>query len=71
MNEPKGRAFPPAASLGLPLEQALLVCREAGMEPLVVMTGRQDREDASPRVIGLRPGTLVAALLRDGDPRKE
>ncbi|MCQ2453272.1 MAG: hypothetical protein MJ136_01640 [Clostridia bacterium] len=63
--------MPPSACLGLPLAQALLVCKKAGQEPEVRMTGMEDRGETTMRVIGLRPGVLVAAHFRDGDPRRK
>ena len=58
------------ACLGLPLEQALLCCKEMDMDMQVVYTGeRQAQSDLTPRVVAVRAGCLVVSLFRDGDPR--
>ena len=58
--------------LGLPLSQALALCRAWGMEPAVIYTGERAAEsDLTPRVIALRENALIAAYFRDGDPREE
>ena len=62
--------------LGLPLEDALKLAREAGVEPRVTVTSasRRGREDTPPpqgsaRVIRVREGELTVSLFMDGDPR--
>ena len=58
--------------LGLPLRQALAVCRAAGWEPRILYTGeRAAQADLTPRVIAFRPDALIVSLFRDGDPREE
>ena len=58
--------------LGLPLAQALALCRAGGWEPQIIYTGeRAAEENLTPRVVAFRPDALVAAYFRDGDPREE
>lgn len=58
--------------LGLPLAQALALCREGGWEPRIEYTGeRAAQEGLTPRVIAFQQGTLIAALFRDGDPGED
>ena len=58
--------------LGLPLAQALALCRSGGWEPQIIYTGERAAEEGlTPRVIAFREGALIAALFRDGDPREE
>ncbi len=64
--------FPLQRCLGLPVEQALAICRAAGQEPDILYTGeRAAQTDFTPRVIAFRKNTLIAAYFRDGDPREE
>ena len=59
------------ACLGLPLGQALSLCREKGIEPCVLYTGeRSEAPEFSARVVAACGSTLVAALFRDGDPKE-
>ena len=59
------------ACLGLPLEQALLCCKEQGIEMRVTYTGERNvQAGLTPRVIAVQADCLVAALFRDGDPRQ-
>ncbi|MBR5232465.1 MAG: hypothetical protein IKW00_09525 [Clostridia bacterium] len=59
------------ACLGLPLGQALSLCREKGIVPRVLYTGeRCAADDLTARVVAVRGDTLVAALFRDGDPKE-
>jgi len=58
------------ACLGLPLEQALLRCKEMDLDMQVIFTGeRQAQENLTPRVVAVLPDCLVVSLFRDGDPR--
>ena len=59
------------ACLGLPLRQALSLCKQLGIEPRVLYTGeRQEAEGLTARVVSVRGNVLYAALFRDGDPRQ-
>lgn len=59
------------ACLGLPLGQALSMCKQAGMAPQVLCTGeRQQAEGLTARVVAVRGDTLVVSLFRDSDPRQ-
>ena len=56
---------------GLPLGQALSLCREKGIEPHVLYTGeRSAADDLTPRVVAVCGNTLIVSLFRDGDPKK-
>lgn len=69
---PTDQASLAKACLGLPLAQALALCRARGWEPTVIYTGeRAAAVDLTPRVIAFRANTLIAAFFRDGDPREE
>ena len=60
------------ACLGLPLPQALALCRAAGWEPQVLYTGERAAEAGlAPRVIAFRRDALIVSLFRNGDPREE
>jgi hypothetical protein len=60
----------PEALLGMPLDAALALCREAGMEPAVRRTDdpRGARETGTPRVVRVRGSELTVSLFRDGAP---
>lgn len=59
------------ACLGLPLEQALLCCKEAGICPHVMYTGERKADDGlTPRVVAVQENCLVVSLFRDGDPKQ-
>lgn len=59
-----------AACQGLPLEQALAVCRSMGWTPQVIYTGeRQPAPQLTPRVIAVREDALIVACFRDGEPQ--
>lgn len=65
-DKPFGRA---EKCIGLPLEQALSVCRDRGWDMDIVYTGeRAAGEGLTPRVIALQGNALVVAYFRDGDP---
>lgn len=60
-----------AACQGLPLEQALAVCRSMGWTPQVIFTGEREMSPQfTPRVIAVREDALIAACFRDGEPRQ-
>ena len=68
-DKPFGRAD---KCIGLPLEQALSVCRGRGWDLDIVYTGeRAAGEGLTPRVIALQRNTLVVAYFRDSDPSEE
>ncbi len=55
--------------LGLPLEQALTLCRRMGWTPEIMYTGERAADTQyTPRVIALRENALVVALFRDQTP---
>lgn len=59
------------ACQGLPLEQALAVCRSMDWTPQVIYTGeRQMDAQYTPRVIAVREDALIVSLFRDGAPRQ-
>ena len=67
-----GAPDPREGCLGLELSAALALCRGMGQTPEIIYTGERAAEEGlTPRVIALRPGALVVALFRDGDPREE
>ena len=58
------------ACLGLPLEQALLCCKELGEAPRVLYTGEREMQPGlTPRVVAVQDGCLIVSLFRDGDPK--
>ena len=58
------------ACLGLPLEQALLCCKEMQLDMRVVYTGeRQAQSGLTPRVIAVQADCLLVSWFMDGDPR--
>ena len=59
------------ACLGLPLEQALSLCKQKGIEPQVIYTGeRSAGAEYTPRVVAARGDMLYVSLFLDGDPRQ-
>lgn len=59
------------ACLGLPLGQALSLCKQAGMMPQVVYTGERSAQDEyTARVVAVRGDTLIVSLFKDHDPRQ-
>lgn len=59
------------ACLGLPLGQALSLCREKGAEPRVLYTGERAAQDhLTARVVAVRADTLIVSLFCDGDPKE-
>ena len=60
----------PHELLGMPLDAALALCREAGVEPVIRRTDdpRGARETGTPRVVRVRGGELTVSLFHDGDP---
>ena len=59
------------ACLGLPLEQALLCCKDAGIYPQMIFTGERKADDnLTPRVVAIQGDCLVVSLFRDGDPKQ-
>ena len=59
------------ACLGLPLGQALSLCKEKGISPKVLYTGeRQAQDGLTARVLSVRGDTLVVSLFKDQDPRQ-
>ncbi len=59
------------ACLGLPLGQALSLCREKNISPRVIYTGeRSEGAQYSARVVAVRGDTLYVSLFKDGDPRQ-
>ena len=59
------------ACLGLPLEQALSLCHQQGIEPDILYTGERAQDaHLTARVIAVHEHTLVVSLFYDGDPRQ-
>ncbi len=59
-----------AACQGLPLEQALAVCRSMGWTPQVIYTGeRQADPRFTPRMINQSPPRFIKHHFCDGDPK--
>lgn len=59
------------ACLGLPLEQALLCCKELGFDARVLYTGeRKNADGLTLRVVAVQNDCLVVSPFQDGEPRQ-